>query len=83
MKFKSSLNFDIKSNTMYVRVDFYRTEEAYLYPEEAKENEILNCCTAVDLEQDRIKAINQVMRIIDMSLESLLSYKPDNERENV
>lgn len=65
----------LETGNSYIRVDFYKTHEAFLYPAE-HENEIWNCCCTFDVNDptkpNDLSIVDRLLSIIESSVNACL-----------
>lgn len=75
---KVTINFgyDLLNGRHYVRVDGYKSEAAYSFPEEHP-NECFNCVCLLDIDIESLKErvspiLNRILSVVEQSVNSLL-----------
>lgn len=65
----------LETGHSYIRVDFYKTQEAYFHPEEHKD-EIFNCCCIFDVNDSKktneLAVVDRLLSIIETSVNGCL-----------
>jgi len=81
MRFKLSLGYDISYGTPFVRVDFYKTNEAYMRPEKHIED-ICNCVIALNIDLNNEDALpSKLLEIIEIGInQCILHMEQKNEQ---
>ena len=73
MRIKIELGYDLLLESPILRVDLYKTDEAYHDPI-SYPGECFNCCAIVNLEKNNFDVSKKLLGAVEISINQLLNY---------